>query len=82
MYLQNYKKNLECTNVYTYEHLQKQHLCRKIHKDNIYHKDTKKKAYMQKYQYEYMDILVYLTIKIRMIAYNSVSLLIEKTIKI
>lgn len=41
-----------------------------------------KKAYMQKYQYEYMDNLVYLIIKIRMIAYNSVSLLIEKTIKI
>lgn len=37
---------------------------------------------MQKYQYEYMDNLVYLTIKNRMIAYNSVSLLIEKTIKI
>lgn len=37
---------------------------------------------MQKCQYEYMDNLVYLTIKIRMIAYNSVSLLIEKTIKI
>lgn len=45
-------------------------------------KIQKKKAYMQKYQYEYMDNLVYLTIKIRMIAYNSVSLLIEKTIKI
>lgn len=37
---------------------------------------------MQKYQCKYIDNLVYLTIKIRMIAYNSVSLLIEKYIKI
>lgn len=45
-------------------------------------KIQKKKRICKKYQYEYMDNLVYLTIKIRMIAYNSVSLLIEKTIKI